>query len=232
MNRLVILILLLLAASGYAASYEARSQHHAIAVAIVPLGVGEVRFDVTVAELPGGQVLIAPRLQAKMGEPSKVEVTIGGQRVRINLLLRGSTLACALEVQKGGAITDSIHTSWSIQPLGAAFQPPPSGDWPLRVGGDVKAPVVIYRVEPVYTEKARKAAITGIVIVEVIVDEAGVVKDAHVLKPLPFGLDEAAIDAVKKWRFRPGTLNGKPVEVLFNFPLKFQLDSPPPPSPR
>ena len=101
---------------------------------------------------------------------------------------------------------------------------------PLRVGGDVKAPVVIERVEPAYPPEAAKARIAGIVIIEAIIDETGRVTDERVLKDLPFGLGDAAVAAVKQWRFRPGTLNGRPVPVLFNLTVSFHppLSSPQP----
>ncbi|HEY6141339.1 MAG TPA: energy transducer TonB, partial [Thermoanaerobaculia bacterium] len=98
-----------------------------------------------------------------------------------------------------------------------------TGDKPLRVGGDVQAPVATTRVEPQYTEIARKARIEGLVIIEAIIDAHGNVTDARVLKPLPMGLDQAAIDAVKRWKFKPGTLNGQPVPVIFNLTVNFRL---------
>ena len=52
----------------------------------------------------------------------------------------------------------------------------------------------------------------------------GDVTDIHVLKPLPFGLDQAAVDAVKRWKFKPGTLNGQPVDVIFNLTVNFKLN--------
>ena len=101
-------------------------------------------------------------------------------------------------------------------------------DAPLRVGGDVQAPVVIENVEPSYTEEARKAGISGIVIIQALIGRDGLVKDASVLKPLPFGLDQAAVDAVKQWKFKPGMLAGKPVDVVFNLTVNFRLDKPAP----
>jgi protein TonB len=92
------------------------------------------------------------------------------------------------------------------------------------VGGDVKPPVVISRVDPVYPEVARKARISGIVIIEAIIDKGGTVRDVKVLKGLPFGLDQAAADAVRRWRFKPGTLNGQPVDVIFNLTVNFKLN--------
>src|SRR5437660_8718785 len=102
--------------------------------------------------------------------------------------------------------------------------PPKAPDAPLRVGGDVKAPVAINKVDPQYPEVARKARISGIVIVECTISRNGDVTDIHVLKPLPFGLDQAAVDAVKRWKFKPGTLNGQPVDVIFNLTVNFKLN--------
>ena len=99
---------------------------------------------------------------------------------------------------------------------------PPSG--PLRVGGDVKAPVVIDRPDPNYTEAARKARVAGIVVVEAIIGKDGRVQDVKVVKGLPMGLGEEAEAAVRRWRFKPGTLNGQPVATIFNLTVNFKLN--------
>jgi periplasmic protein TonB len=101
---------------------------------------------------------------------------------------------------------------------------PADASGPLRVGGDVKAPVAIDRADPLYTEGARKARISGIVILEAIIDKQGNVDNVRVIKGLPLGLSEEAERAVKKWRFRPGTLNGQPVATIFNLTVNFKLD--------
>jgi TonB family protein len=102
-----------------------------------------------------------------------------------------------------------------------------SDDAPLRVGGDVQPPVLIEHIEPTYTKEALRAQISGIVIIEAVIGRDGLVKNASVLKPLPFGLDHAAIDAVKQWKFKPGTLAGKPVDVIFVLEVNFKLDKTP-----
>jgi protein TonB len=81
---------------------------------------------------------------------------------------------------------------------------------------------VIRRVEPVIPETARKARVAGIVILETLIDKEGRVADAKVLKGLPFGLDEAALEAGKQWTFRPGTLNGEPVDVIFHLTVNMK----------
>jgi protein TonB len=100
---------------------------------------------------------------------------------------------------------------------------PEKPEGPLRVGGDVKAPVAINRSEPNYTDLARKARITGVVILEAVIDKDGNVDRVKVLKGLPMGLTEAAEEAVKKWKFKPGTMNGEPVDVIFNLTVNFTL---------
>jgi TonB family protein len=101
----------------------------------------------------------------------------------------------------------------------------PEFSGPYRVGGDVKAPVVIKRVEPQYTEMAKRDRIAGIAILEILITRDGDVREATVLKGLPGGLSESAVDAVKQWKFRPGTLNGEPVDVLFNITVNFRPDA-------
>ena len=98
-----------------------------------------------------------------------------------------------------------------------------TGDKPMRVGGDVNPPIATRRVDPIYPDVARKARIEGIVIIETIIDRDGNVTDARVLKGLPLGLDQAALDAVKRWKFKPGTLNGQAVPVIFTLTVNFRL---------
>jgi TonB family protein len=97
---------------------------------------------------------------------------------------------------------------------------------PYRVGGAVTQPEPITQSAPVYTEEARKAGVQGVVIVEAIVDERGVVTNPRVLKGLPMGLDRKAIEAVQAWTFKPATLEGKPVPVYYMLTVEFKTDGP------
>jgi TonB family protein len=98
---------------------------------------------------------------------------------------------------------------------------------PYRVGGAVTRPELISKTTPVYTELARKARLVGVVILEVVIDEAGDVTDLRVLKGLPMGLDQAAVEVVKNWKFEPATLEGKPVKVYYSLVVNFQLSGGP-----
>lgn len=102
--------------------------------------------------------------------------------------------------------------------------PVPRDSGPIAVGGDVEAPVVIERIAPKYTELARKTRTEGVVVLKAVIDREGRVVDIKLLKPLPFGLDQAAIEAASKWRFTPATLHGKPVAVYMNLTVNFQLN--------
>ena len=82
-----------------------------------------------------------------------------------------------------------------------------------RVGGGVSQPTVIFKVDPEYSEEARKAKYSGTVMLAVIVDTEGHARDIHVVKSLGMGLDEKAIEAVEKWKFKPGMKGGQPVNV-------------------
>ena len=87
----------------------------------------------------------------------------------------------------------------------------------------VTAPVVIHQVEPEYPDEARKAKFQGSVLVAVEVDEQGRVRGVRIIKPAGLGLDEKAMEAVKKWRFRPATRNGQPVAVPASIEVSFHL---------
>jgi TonB family protein len=93
----------------------------------------------------------------------------------------------------------------------------------FRVGGGVSAPTILSRVEPQYSEEARKARYQGTVVLEAIVRRDGTVDILRVVRSLGFGLDENAIRALKQWRFRPGMMNGQPVDISLNIEVNFNL---------
>ena len=101
--------------------------------------------------------------------------------------------------------------------------PPGMGSGPFQIGGAVKAPERIFAPDPVYPEEARQGRVQGVVILQTIIDAAGKVTNVRVLKGLPSGLTEAAVDAVSQWRFRPATLEGKPVAVYYLVTVTFSV---------
>jgi TonB family protein len=97
------------------------------------------------------------------------------------------------------------------------------GDGPYRAGGGVTAPRAIYDPEPEYSEEARKAKYQGIAILQVVVDAEGRARDIRVARSAGMGLDEKATEAVRQWRFEPGTKDGRPVAVVVNVQVNFRL---------
>jgi TonB family protein len=92
-----------------------------------------------------------------------------------------------------------------------------------KVGHGVSAPYPINQVNVEFSEPARKARYQGIVLVSLIVDEQGMPRNPRVVRALGMGLDEKAIEAVKKYRFKPAMKDGKPVAVPINIEINFRL---------
>ncbi len=93
----------------------------------------------------------------------------------------------------------------------------------FRIGGGVSPPTILFKVDPQYSEEARKARYQGTVVLEAIVRSDGTVDILRVVRSLGFGLDENAIQALKQWKFRPGMRNGQPVDVALNIEVNFNL---------
>lgn len=100
--------------------------------------------------------------------------------------------------------------------------PPPPPAKPRRVGGELQAPALVHRVEPDYPGVAVAAKVSGMVILEATVNEVGAVTDVKVLRSIIL-LDEAAIKAVKQWRYEPLMLNGRPTPFILVVTLTFSL---------
>jgi TonB family protein len=90
-------------------------------------------------------------------------------------------------------------------------------------GGAASQPVLLSKTEPEYSEEARKARLTGTVVLHIVVDAQGLAKDITVTRSLGLGLDDRAIEAVKKWKFKPGRVNGKPAAVEAYVEVNFRL---------
>jgi protein TonB len=100
--------------------------------------------------------------------------------------------------------------------------PPPAPVKPKRVGGELQAPALIHRVEPEYPGVAVGGKVSGTVILEATVNESGAVTDVTILRSIKV-LDQAAIKAVKQWRYQPLVLNGQPVPFILVVTVTFSL---------
>ncbi|HVP43299.1 MAG TPA: energy transducer TonB [Terriglobales bacterium] len=93
----------------------------------------------------------------------------------------------------------------------------------FRVGGGVSAPRPLSTPDPEYSEEARKAKYQGVVVLWLIVDQNGNPRDIRVSRSLGLGLDEKAVEAVRRWRFEPAMKDGRPVPVQINVEVSFRL---------
>ena len=99
------------------------------------------------------------------------------------------------------------------------------GGGPRQVGDGVTSPQPLVQVKPQYTSDAMRARIQGSVTLEVVVKADGTVGAVRLVKSLDrlFGLDDAAVRAARQWTFKPGTFEGKPVDVLVHIVLDFRI---------
>jgi TonB family protein len=97
------------------------------------------------------------------------------------------------------------------------------GEYPQTVGGTVTRPIPIYKPEPPYSDRARKAKFQGTVVMRITIDTAGTVSDTTDIQPLGLGLDVNAIETVRTWKFQSATRNGVPVPVKVTVEVSFRL---------
>jgi TonB family protein len=93
----------------------------------------------------------------------------------------------------------------------------------FTAGVGISAPVAIFTPDPEFSEEARKAHYGGTVWLAIIIDAEGHARNIHVIKSLGMGLDEKAMEAVSKWKFRPAMKNGHPVAVRATVQANFRL---------
>ncbi len=96
---------------------------------------------------------------------------------------------------------------------------------PVRVGGNIKPPLKLKDVRPVYPASMREAGLSGVVPIEAIIGVDGSVASVRVVSAQVHpALAQAAVDAVRQWQFSPTLLNGRPVEVVMNVSVRFDLE--------
>jgi periplasmic protein TonB len=94
---------------------------------------------------------------------------------------------------------------------------------PMRITAEVKQPQLIKKVEPPYPEVGRRSKLEGVVVLEAVITKTGSVEEVKVLRSLHPVMDQAALNAVKQWKYKPAILNGRPVKVYFTVTVTFRL---------
>lgn len=124
---------------------------------------------------------------------------------------------------------EPIEIPPDVEVILGAPEPPPLREAPVRAGfGGVTYPVLIEgsRVIPVYPELARLARVETTLILEAVIRKDGTVGELKVLRsPAPgLGFEEAAVAAVRQWRYKPGVQDGRPVDVYFTVVVEFDIE--------
>jgi TonB family protein len=117
----------------------------------------------------------------------------------------------------GGVVVGRLSSVGPVAP-----PPKPVKRDTIQIGGNVQESKLIRKVEPIYPELAKKARVQGKVTLQITVDQEGNVTDASVIKGHPL-LDDAAINAVRQWKYSPTFLNGKPISVMAEVSVLFNL---------
>lgn len=98
-----------------------------------------------------------------------------------------------------------------------------AGGGPYRPGSGISPPAIRHEVKPVYTADALRREIEGDVVLEVVVLASGDVGEIRVVRSLGYGLDETAVDAMRRWRFHPASRQGAAVDVVVEVAMEFRL---------
>jgi protein TonB len=172
------------------------------------------QFIPPVPAQPKPELPVVPTITA---EAPKIDANQYGDPLAKNLPFSGGPGMGGLGSGTGGGIGSGNGNGYGKGSGGGM------GGGVYRPGGGVSAPAILMKVEPEYSEEARKAKFQGTVVLMIVVDEHGMPRNLRVVRPLGLGLDEKALEAVSKWRFKPGMKDGKPVATEATVEVNFRL---------
>jgi periplasmic protein TonB len=132
--------------------------------------------------------------------------------------ISSSTRESVSALERGGSSIDGVGVAENPPPAPPAPAPQP----PQRLHQGIQAPRKVVDVAPRYPALARESHVEGIVILDVIIDDTGTVTSTRVLKSVAL-LDQAAIDAVRQWKFTPARLNGEAIPIVMTVTVAFRL---------
>jgi protein TonB len=174
----------------------------------------------------------APPAQAAKVEPTRTPINPDAAPVEAPRTIEPETVVAANDGVPGGVeggvpggvvggVVGGLFTD--VPPPPPPPPPPAAPRGPVRIGGQLQAPALLKRVEPLYPALAVRAHLQGVVILEATVNEEGQVVSATVLRSAGGLLDQEALAAVKQWRYSPLTLNGRKESFILTVTLSFNL---------
>lgn len=194
-------------------------------------GIGHDRMTVPIRKTPPPPIIVDSLNALVLDAPPQgllldAKPLASGTRDVIGLLEGGVPGATSLGPGSGGGVGDGKGTG-----IGSGEGPgigPGSGGGigggSYRAGGAVSAPRLLAQVKPKYTDDALLRKVQGTVELDLIVTKEGLPSNIHVRRSLdPGGLDVKAIEAVEAWRFEPGRLAGRPVDVIVTVFVDFRI---------
>ena len=171
---------------------------------------------------PAYRIFIPPSSTRDPKLPMAVTVAFDSPNIETDFAMIGDPASSLL----AGAFGDRGGAGIGNRPGGPGIGSEGSGPPGISSGTRSRTatkPLLIFQVEPEFSEEARKAKYQGTVVLAIEVDRAGHPANIRVLRGLGMGLDERAIQAVAQWRFRPGLQNGKPVVTAAIVEVNFRL---------
>jgi protein TonB len=171
------------------------------------------QFTPPKVDVQQASIIVAPTIDAPVPDLNPVNV---GNLTGVNIAMNGSGSGGGIGKGYGGGVGNGRGNG-----VGDGSGGGMGGG--LRIGNGVSAPTLLFSPEPEYSEEARKAKFQGTVRLALVVDANGNPTQIKVITPLGLGLDQKAIEAVQKWKFKPGTKDGKPVAVQASVEVNFRL---------
>jgi periplasmic protein TonB len=171
------------------------------------------QFTPPKVDVQQASIMVAPTINADLPDLTPANV---GNLTGVNMAMNGSGAGGGIGKGYGGGIGNGKGNG-----VGDGAGGGMGGG--LRVGNGVSAPTLLVSPEPEYSEEARKAKLQGVVRLALVVDERGNPTQIRVITSLGLGLDQKAIEAVQKWKFKPGMKDGKPVAVQASVEVNFRL---------
>lgn len=208
--------------------------------------VAGARFQVDTLHLPAREI-VKPQF-AKYAPPDALVCSGLHSFITVNLKIGADGSPADIHAVPGtpedAAETTTVEERaklWTFEPATADGRPRPAsgailmecdGTGPVeadraaaavRVGNGVTPPNLIFKVEPDYSEAARKSKLQGDITLSLTVEPDGKPSNIRVIRGLGSGLDEAAVAALMQWRFQPGMKDGQPVRVMASVNVNFKL---------
>ena len=163
----------------------------------------------------------------------KKELPMSKARIVLSVLVLSISLA-AVGAFGANAFSNDSQPTFSTAPPSATEQSEgekPEDSYPKLktvsaedLCDEITHPVVVEKIKPKYPPEAREEKVMGLVIVETVITEEGVVEDVEVLESPDERLSAAAVEAIQRWQFEPALCDGKPVGVYYNLTIKFRLE--------